>query len=59
MKKRKRLERASFVDVKQLRGAIDHFICAYNEQAAPFKWRQSELKQQPYAIISLIFAGKY
>jgi hypothetical protein len=38
---------ASFVDVKQLREAIDHSICAYNEQAAPFEWRQIEIKQQP------------
>jgi hypothetical protein len=35
------------VDVNQLREAIDHFICAYNEQAAPFEWRQTEIKQQP------------
>jgi lipase chaperone LimK len=38
---------ASFVDVKQLREAIDYFISAYNEQAAPFEWRQAEIKQQP------------
>jgi len=44
---RQALQGASFVDVKQLREAIDHFICAYNEQAAPFEWRQSEIKQQP------------
>jgi hypothetical protein len=36
-----------FVDVKQLREAIDHFICAYNAQTAPFEWRQDEIKQQP------------
>jgi transposase len=52
------LQGASFIAVKQLREAIDHFICAYNEQAAPFEcpdgpyvrsqqWRQSEIKQQP------------
>jgi transposase len=44
---RQALQGASFVDVKQLREAIDHFICAYNEQAAPFEWRQTEIKQQP------------
>ena len=44
---RQALQGASFVDVKQLRQAIDHFICAYNAQAAPFEWRQSEIKQQP------------
>jgi hypothetical protein len=27
--------------------AIDHFICGYNGQAAPFEWRQTEIKQQP------------
>jgi len=31
---RQTLQGASFVDVKQLREAIDHFICAYNAQAA-------------------------
>jgi transposase len=44
---RQALQGASFVDVKQLREAIDHFINAYNEQAAPFEWRQTEFKQQP------------
>ena len=44
---RQALQGASFVDVKQLREAIDHFICAYNAQAAPFEWRQTEIKQQP------------
>jgi hypothetical protein len=33
---------------KQLREAIDHFICAYNEQAAPFECRQDGIKQQPF-----------
>ena len=44
---RQALQGASFVDVKQLREAIDHFICAYNDQAAPFEWRQTEIQQQP------------
>jgi len=44
---RQALQGASFVDVKQLREAIDHFISAYNTQAAPFEWRQCEIKQQP------------
>jgi hypothetical protein len=46
---RQALQGASFVDVKQLREAIEieHFICAYNEQAAPFEWRQTGIKQQP------------
>jgi len=44
---RQTLHGASFVDVKQLREAIDDFICAYNAQAAPFEWRQAEIKQQP------------
>jgi transposase len=43
---RQALQGASFVDVKQLREAIDHFISAYNTQAAPFEWRQCEIKQQ-------------
>ena len=37
------LQGANFVDVKQLREAIDHFISAYNPQAAPFEWRKSEI----------------
>ena len=44
---RQALKEASFVDVKQLREAIDHYICAYKAQAAPFEWRQGEIKQQP------------
>jgi transposase len=44
---RQALQGASFVGIKQLREAIDHFIIAYNEQAAPFEWRQTENKQQP------------
>ena len=44
---RQALKGTSFVDVKQLREAIDHFICAYNANAAPFEWRQGEIKQQP------------
>src|ERR1700751_3410779 len=32
---RQALQGASFVDVKQLREAIDHFICAYNDNRHP------------------------
>jgi transposase len=39
---RQALHGASFVDVKQLREAINHFINAYNEQSAPFEWRQTD-----------------
>ncbi len=45
---RQTLQGACFVDVKQLGEAIGHFICAYNEQAAPFEWRQDEIEQQPF-----------
>ena len=51
--------RRSFVDVKQLCEAIDHFICAYNEQAAPFEWRQTESNNSLCAIISLTLASNY
>jgi transposase len=44
--RRQALQGASFIDVKQLREAIDNFISAYNAQAAPFEWRQGEIKQQ-------------
>jgi hypothetical protein len=39
-------ERGS-LDVKQLREAVDQFIRGYNVKAAPFEWRQGEIKQQP------------
>jgi hypothetical protein len=39
-------ERGS-LDVKQLREAVDQFIRGYNVKAAPFAWRQGEIKQQP------------
>jgi hypothetical protein len=32
------LRGASFTSPQQLRGAIDEFIHAYNQNAAPFKW---------------------
>jgi transposase len=53
---RQALQGASFVDIKQLREGIDHFICAY-KQAAPFEWRQTEIKQQPLSDISLTFSS--
>jgi hypothetical protein len=46
--RRQALQGASFVDVKQLREAIDNFVSAYNAQAAPFEWRQAEIKQQGF-----------
>jgi transposase len=53
------LQGAGFVDVKQLGGAIDNFICAYNAQAAPFEWRQEEISHRLCPIISFTFASKY
>jgi hypothetical protein len=33
-----------FTSVKQLRQAIDDFIAAYNEDAAPFEWKKKVVK---------------
>src|SRR5271166_337889 len=44
---RQALQGASFVDIKQLREAIDDFTSAYNTQATPFEGRQGEIKQEP------------
>src|SRR6202047_1133908 len=57
---RQALQGASFVDVKQLREAIDHFISAYNTQAAlPLNGASVKSNSSRCPIISLIFAGKY
>ena len=40
------LKGASFTSVSQLCDAIDRFIEAYNEQAAPFQWRKREVHQK-------------
>lgn len=40
------LRSASFANVRQLRQAIDRFIAAYNETAAPFEWTKAEVHQQ-------------
>ncbi len=38
------LKSASFTSVKQLRQAIDDFIAAHNEKAAPFEWTKRYVK---------------
>lgn len=40
---RSALKGASFTSPKQLRQAIDDFIDVYNETAAPFEWRKTEV----------------
>lgn len=42
------LKGASFTSPKQLRAAIDAFIQAHNEQAAPFEWTKTAVHQQPF-----------
>lgn len=37
------LKGASFTSPQQVRNAIDLFIAAYNQKAAPFEWRKSEV----------------
>ena len=39
------LRGASFTSPRQVRQAIDAFIAAYNEQAAPFEWRKAVVHQ--------------
>ena len=41
---RQALRGASFTSVRQLRGAIDAFIAAYNPQAVPFEWTKREVR---------------
>jgi hypothetical protein len=50
------LQGASFVDIKQLREAIDHFISAYNEQAAPFEMAPQKIVNILQRILILFFA---
>ena len=38
---RQALRGASFTSPAQLRQAIDNFVAAYNEKAAPFEWRKA------------------
>jgi len=42
---RQALRNASFTSVRQLRSAIDAFVDAYNEQAAPFHWKKTVVHQ--------------
>ena len=48
----KALRGASFRSVKQLIEQIDAFICAYNQDAAPFEWTKVNVRAKS-------FAGKY
>jgi transposase len=41
------LRGASFRSVRELRAAIDRFITAYLEDAAPFEWRATAVSQMP------------
>ena len=42
---RRALQGASFTSPKQVRHAIDLFIRAYNEKAAPFEWKKTGVRQ--------------
>lgn len=44
---RRALKGASFTSIRELREAIDHFIAAYNEEAAPFEWRKAKVHAVP------------
>jgi transposase len=41
---RRALRGASFTSPRQLREAIDRFIQAHNQRAAPFEWRKREVR---------------
>ena len=41
---RRALRGASFLSVKQVRDAINHFIKSYNDNAAPFEWKKTNIK---------------
>jgi hypothetical protein len=44
---------ASFTDTAQVREAIDAFIRAHNQQAAPFEWTKSRVCQKvPKKLLS-------
>ncbi|MCH8835244.1 MAG: IS630 family transposase [Proteobacteria bacterium] len=44
---RRALKGASFTSPKQVREAIDRFIVAYNQDAAPFEWRKAKVHAVP------------
>jgi hypothetical protein len=41
---RQALRGASFTSPEQARKAIDRFVAAYNEKAAPFEWKKSAVQ---------------
>ena len=41
------LKGSSFTSIRDLRSAIDHFIDAYNENARPFEWKATKIRQKP------------
>lgn len=40
---RRALKGASYTSPQQVRNAIDRFIKAYNDKAAPFEWKKKEV----------------
>jgi transposase len=46
---RRALKGASFTSPQQVRLAIDQFVDAYNQTAAPFEWTKKVVRQQPLA----------
>jgi transposase len=46
---RRALKGASFQSPRELRWAIDNFIDAHNEEAAPFEWKKAIVQQRPLA----------
>lgn len=45
--KRRVLRNGSFTSTRQLREAIDRFLAAYNQDAAPFEWKKAEVHPVP------------
>jgi transposase len=55
---RQALRCASFTSPSQLRQAIDDFVRAYNEKAAPFKWKKAVVLFSPERSM-LTYASRY
>jgi hypothetical protein len=57
---RRALKGASFTSPQQVRNAIDCFVKAYNDKAAPFEWKKKKVYPvHPKTNIALIYATKY
>ena len=49
----------SCTEARQLREAIDRFVKAYQETAAPFEWAKERFTRPRLRNVTLIYASKY